>query len=395
MLSLVYFVIGFGSGSALVTIIYLILNSRRKVSAGLNKDVIKTIAMEVMNETTSQSHSISEFMARVVASNTETVMERKSEEISGILKPMRDLIDDYSRKIRDLEINRKEEYGGLKEVISSLMDLGSKVKDETRFLSEILRNPQERGKWGEMSMRRIVELAGMVEHIDFEEQFVMNTGDRPDMIVNLPGERRIILDAKAPFSKYLEFIEASDQKIKKEFIAQFASDIRSHIRKLSSREYSSKLDNSADFVIMYLPAESMLSAAMMEDHEIMEYSMKNDIIISSPIMLMALMKIVSSVWRERKSMDNAVDILRSAESLNERIIGMFQKMESMGRSIDSTVKTYNEIIGTMKHRVLPVIKNMEQLGGLKGPEKVPEQIENSSRKGELMDWIETGDNDHA
>ena len=351
--------------------------------------------MEVMNETSSQSHSISEFMARVVASNTETVMERKSEEISGILKPMRDLIDDYSRKIRDLEINRKEEYGGLKEVISSLMDLSSKVKDETRFLSEILRNPQERGKWGEMSMRRIVELAGMVEHIDFDEQFVMNTGERPDMIVNLPGERRIILDAKAPFSKYLEFIEASDQKMKKEFISQFASDIRSHIRKLSSREYSSKLNNSADFVIMYLPAESMLSAALTEDHEIMEYSMKNDIIISSPIMLMALMKIVSSVWRERKSMDNAVDILRSAESLNERIIGMFQKMESMGRSIDSTVKSYNEIIGTMKHRVLPVIKNMEQLGGLKGPEKVPEQIENSSRKGELMDWIETGDNDHA
>ena len=235
MLSLVYFVIGFGSGSALVTIIYLILNRRKKIYAGLNKDVIKTIAMEVMNETSSQSHSISEFMARVVASNTETVMERKSEEISGILKPMRDLIDDYSRKIRDLEINRKEEYGGLKEVISSLMDLSSKVKDETRFLSEILRNPQERGKWGEMSMRRIVELAGMVEHIDFDEQFVMNTGERPDMIVNLPGERRIILDAKAPFSKYLEFIEASDQKMKKEFISQFASDIRSHIRKLSSR----------------------------------------------------------------------------------------------------------------------------------------------------------------
>ncbi len=393
MLSLVYFVLGFGSGSALVTIVYLILNKKRKISAGLSKNEIKTIAMEVINETSSQSHSISEFMARVVASNTETVMERKSEEISGILKPMRELVDDYSKKIRDLEINRKEEYGGLREVISSLMELSSKVKDETRFLSEILRNPQERGKWGEMSMRRIVEIAGMVEHIDFNEQFVMNTGERPDMIINLPGDRKIILDSKAPFSSYLEFIETSDQKLKKELISQFASDIRTHIRKLAAREYSTKMDSSADFVVMYLPAESMLSAAMTEDHDIMEYSMKNGIIISSPIMLMALMRIVNSVWRERKSMDNAFDILRSAENLNERIIGMFQKMESMGRSIDTTVKTYNEIIGTMKHRVLPVIKNMEQLGGLKGPEKVPERIENSSRKGELMDWIE--EEDHA
>ena len=267
--------------------------------------------------------------------------------------------------------------------------MSSRVSDEARFLSDILKNPQERGKWGEMSMRRVVEIAGMVEHIDFKEQFVLDSGDRPDMVINMPGERKIIMDSKAPLNKYLEYAQASSESHRKILLEQFASDLKGHIRTLSNRGYNSKLENSADFVIMFLPAESMLSSALSTDSEILEFSLRNNIILASPVMLVSLLRIINMGWREKKSMENVAEILKSAEILNERIVTILQRMESMGRSIDSTVRSYNDIIGIIRNRVIPSIRNMEELGGMKGPENIPEPIENYSRKGELMEWIDS------
>ncbi|MCL4350729.1 MAG: DNA recombination protein RmuC [Candidatus Thermoplasmatota archaeon] len=392
MLSYLYFILGFLSGSAMVTVVYLLLIRKGNI-AGERKSVIKEIAKEVMNEANSNSAGVSELMAKVVASNTETVMERKSEEIGSIIRPLREMIDEYSTRIRQFETSRVQEYGGLKEAISNLQDMSSRVSDEARFLSDILKNPQERGKWGEMSMRRVVEIAGMVEHIDFKEQFVLDSGDRPDMVINLPGERKIILDSKAPLNRYLEYAQASSESHRKILLEQFASDLKGHIRALSGRGYNSKMENSADFVIMFLPAESMLSSALSTDSEILEFSLRNNIILASPVMLVSLLRIINMGWREKKSMENVAEILKSAEILNERIVAILQRMESMGRSIDSTVRSYNDIIGMIRNRVIPSIRNMEELGGMKGPDRIPEPIENYSRKGELMEWIDSNPKD--
>ncbi len=392
MLSYLYFILGFLSGSAMVTVVYLLLIRKGNI-AGERKSVIKEIAKEVMNEANSNSAGVSELMAKVVASNTETVMERKSEEIGSIIRPLREMIDEYSTRIRQFETSRVQEYGGLKEAISNLQDMSSRVSDEARFLSDILKNPQERGKWGEMSMRRVVEIAGMVEHIDFKEQFVLDSGDRPDMVINLPGERKIILDSKAPLNRYLEYAQASSESHRKILLEQFASDLKGHIRALSGRGYNSKMENSADFVIMFLPAESMLSSALSTDSEILEFSLRNNIILASPLMLVSLLRIINMGWREKKSMENVAEILKSAEILNERIVAILQRMESMGRSIDSTVRSYNDIIGMIRNRVIPSIRNMEELGGMKGPDRIPEPIENYSRKGELMEWIDSNPKD--
>ncbi len=392
MLSYLYFILGFLSGSAMVTVVYLLLIRKGNI-AGERKSVIKEIAKEVMNEANSNSAGVSELMAKVVASNTETVMERKSEEIGSIIRPLREMIDEYSTRIRQFETSRVQEYGGLKEAISNLQDMSSRVSDEARFLSDILKNPQERGKWGEMSMRRVVEIAGMVEHIDFKEQFVLDSGDRPDMVINLPGERKIILDSKAPLNRYLEYAQASSESHRKILLEQFASDLKGHIRALSGRGYNSKMENSADFVIMFLPAESMLYSALSTDSEILEFSLRNNIILASPVMLVSLLRIINMGWREKKSMENVAEILKSAEILNERIVAILQRMESMGRSIDSTVRSYNDIIGMIRNRVIPSIRNMEELGGMKGPDRIPEPIENYSRKGELMEWIDSNPKD--
>lgn len=392
MLSYLYFILGFLSGSAMVTVVYLLLIRKGNI-AGERKSVIKEIAKEVMNEANSNSAGVSELMAKVVASNTETIMERKSEEIGSIIRPLREMIDEYSTRIRQFETSRVQEYGGLKEAISNLQDMSSRVSDEARFLSDILKNPQERGKWGEMSMRRVVEIAGMVEHIDFKEQFVLDSGDRPDMVINLPGERKIILDSKAPLNRYLEYAQASSESHRKILLEQFASDLKGHIRALSGRGYNSKMENSADFVIMFLPAESMLSSALSTDSEILEFSLRNNIILASPVMLVSLLRIINMGWREKKSMENVAEILKSAEILNERIVAILQRMESMGRSIDSTVRSYNDIIGMIRNRVIPSIRNMEELGGMKGPDRIPEPIENYSRKGELMEWIDSNPKD--
>ena len=392
MLSYLYFILGFLSGSAMVTVVYLLLIRKGNI-AGERKSVIKEIAKEVMNEANSNSAGVSELMAKVVASNTETVMERKSEEIGSIIRPLREMIDEYSTRIRQFETSRVQEYGGLKEAISNLQDMSSRVSDEARFLSDILKNPQERGKWGEMSMRRVVEIAGMVEHIDFKEQFVLDSGDRPDMVINLPGERKIILDSKAPLNRYLDYAQASSESHRKILLEQFASDLKGHIRALSGRGYNSKMENSADFVIMFLPAESMLSSALSTDSEILEFSLRNNIILASPVMLVSLLRIINMGWREKKSMENVAEILKSAEILNERIVAILQRMESMGRSIDSTVRSYNDIIGMIRNRVIPSIRNMEELGGMKGPDRIPEPIENYSRKGELMEWIDSNPKD--
>ena len=392
MLSYLYFILGFLSGSAMVTVVYLLLIRKGNI-AGERKSVIKEIAKEVMNEANSNSAGVSELMAKVVASNTETVMERKSEEIGSIIRPLREMIDEYSTRIRQFETSRVQEYGGLKEAISNLQDMSSRVSDEARFLSDILKNPQERGKWGEMSMRRVVEIAGMVEHIDFKEQFVLDSGDRPDMVINLPGERKIILDSKAPLNRYLEYAQASSESHRKILLEQFASDLKGHIRALSGRGYNSKMENSADFVIMFLPAESMLYSALSTDSEILEFSLRNNIILASPLMLVSLLRIINMGWREKKSMENVAEILKSAEILNERIVAILQRMESMGRSIDSTVRSYNDIIGMIRNRVIPSIRNMEELGGMKGPDRIPEPIENYSRKGELMEWIDSNPKD--
>jgi len=285
--------------------------------------------------------------------------------VEDLVKPIRDALDASKKQIDELEKSRSEAYGSIRTQLEAMQLNQQSLQQETKNLVNALRRPEVRGRWGEITLRRLVELAGMVEHCDFQEQ-AHTVGDaqyiRPDMIVRMPDRRELVVDVKTPLDGYLEAAEAATDADRKLGLERHARNVRAHVRLLASKRYWDQFDESPEFVILFIPGDQFLSAALSEQSDLIEYALSKQIILATPTSLVALLKAVAYGWRQLALAENAKEIRILAEDLYGRLGTFVSHMNRMGRQLASSVETYNKAVGSLERSVLPGARKFVELG---------------------------------
>ena len=315
--------------------------------------------------------------------------------IEDLIKPIKEALQASQKQIGELEKSRSEAYGGIKAQLETMQLSQQSLTQETQNLVKALRRPEVRGRWGEMTLRRLVELAGMVEHCDFQEQVHTSGEDqiiRPDMVVRMPNQRDLVVDVKTPLDAYLEAVEAKDDVQRQLALTRHARNVRDHIRALSSKSYWSQFSNSPEFVILFIPGDQFLSAALNEDPDLIETALSQQIILATPSSFIALLKAVAYGWRQLALADNAQEIRVLAEELYGRLATFVTHMNKVGRQLASSVEHYNRAVGSLERKVLPGARKFVELGI--HPKKAIEKIESLDPVPRTMIEI-TGDEDDA
>jgi len=329
------------------------------------------------------ARSFSELANRSLQSNSETFLrlaeqkmsvqnEQAKRELSerekaveNLVKPIREALQASQKQIEALEKSRSEAYGSIRTQLEAMHIAQASLTKETHNLAKALRRPEVRGRWGEITLRRLVELAGMVEHCDFVEQ-VHSVAEgqviRPDMIVRMPDRRELVVDVKTPLDAYMQAVEAEDDAQRKLGLERHAKSLRAHIRMLSSKAYWDQFDESPEFVILFIPGDQFLSAALNEEPDLIEYALSQQIILATPTSLVALLKAVAYGWRQLALADNAKEIRALAEDLYGRLSTFVSHMNRVGRQLASSVENYNKAVGSLERSVLPGARKFVELG---------------------------------
>ncbi len=293
-------------------------------------------------------------------------LEKRQLAIDALVKPLRESLQQVDAKIGAIENARKEAYGSLTEQLKGLALAQTSLQSETTKLSRSLRSTSTAGRWGELQLQRVVELAGMVEHVDFTQQSA--TGDvRPDMIIRLPGGKSIAVDAKAPMQAFLEALEASDEAVRKAKFAEHARVVRGHIDTLGNKSYWKNIQPSPEFVVLFIPGEAFYSAALRYEPDLFERGTAVGVILASPATLIALLKAAAYGWKQEALSKNADDIRRLGLELHERVASVAQNLDTLGQRLRQTVEAYNSTVYQTENQLLVTGRKLEKLGA--GSEK--------------------------
>jgi len=281
------------------------------------------------------------------------------------LHGLEELLKTYQLRLDEVEKTRSEAYGGLRQHLEGLTQANDALQREAHSLSVALRSPTVRGRWGEVTLRRVVELAGMSQHCDFSEQQTTSTEEgrlRPDMIVHLPNQRIIVVDSKVPLDAYLSATSATEEGAHQQLLAQHAQAVRDRMRELGQKGYAGHLETSPDFVVLFLPGESFFSAALEHDRSLIEDGMANGVVLATPTTLIALLRAVAYGWQQQALADNARRIAQAGRDLFQRLRVFAEHMGSLGKSLRSAVDTYNRAIGSYESRLIPGARRLAELG---------------------------------
>lgn len=304
--------------------------------------------------------------------------------VEGLVKPIRETLEKTEHQIRQMEKERREAYGSLSKHLETMAVAHRELQTETRNLVQALRRPEVRGQWGEMTLKRLVELAGMVEHCDFYEQEKIEGEEgkrlRPDMVVRMPDSREIVVDAKTPLDAYLSAVEAGNDEMRQSALERHARNVRQRVRELSSKGYWQQFKNAPDFVVLFIPGEQFLNAALDIDHKLLEDALSDKVILATPTSFVALLRAVAYGWRQEVLAENAEQIRQLGEEFYSRMANFTEYLGKLGRSLGSSVSHFNKAVGSFDSRLLPSVRKFAELGikTRKEPEEIP-QIETAVR----------------
>ncbi len=311
-------------------------------------------------------------------------LTQKEKAIEGLVKPLAEALAKTEQQIRQMEKERQEAYGSLTRHLEVMAQTQQQLHGETRNLVAALRRPEVRGQWGELTLKRLAELAGMVEHCDFYQQETTDTGDarlRPDMVVRMPGGREIVVDVKTPLDAYLSAVEATDDESRRRHLEHHARKVRERVRELSTKAYWNQFPRAPDFVVLFIPGEQFLSAALDYDRTLIEDALAQKVILTTPTSFVALLRAVAYGWRQEALTENAQHIRDLGEELYNRLTVFGEHLAKLGKSLGTAVTDYNKAVGSYEAKLLPGARKFGDMGVGGGQAlEAPEQVEKGVRE---------------
>jgi DNA recombination protein RmuC len=353
---------------------------------GISATVLEKTAESLTRELTAQR--------RIDEERSAGEMGKRAAELRGLVEPMKEKLGKVENQIDLLERERRQSAGQLGEMFRQLNEGLAGLRTETGTLVGALRRPATRGSWGEIQLRNVIEMAGMVAHCDFTEQTTIGGDDgnklRPDVLVRLPGGKLIVVDSKVPLDAYLQAMEATTDEERGLHLARHARQTRDHITKLASKGYQSQLESSPELVVMFVPSDGIYHAALSEDPALIEYGVDQQVLLATPTTLIGLLRAVHYGWKQELIAASAREIAETGRELHKRIARFVEPLAKVGRQLGSAVGAYNEAIGSFEARVVPQLRRIEEAGASSGRTVDLAGIEESPRAltasiGELAD----------
>ena len=330
-------------------------------------DTFRSLAAEALQANNQGFMALAAEKLRGARVESDAALEARQKAIEGLVSPVRESLERVDSKIQELERERGRAHGQLMQQVQGLMTAQDRLQTETGNLARALRSPSVRGRWGEIQLRRAVELAGMLEHCDFSQQVTLVGHEserrlRPDLIVRMPGGRQVVVDAKVPLEGYLQAMEATTEDDRRARLREHGGQVRAHMQKLSSKAYWSELPCAPEFVVMFLPGESIFGAAMEDSPGLLEEGVCRRVLLATPTTLIALLQTVHYGWRQERLTENAEKISEQGRQLHERVATLVEHWVRLGNALGKATEHFNSAAASFEGRVLPAVRRLEDMG---------------------------------
>jgi DNA recombination protein RmuC len=379
-MNVLWLLIGLAIGAALAT---ALLWTRLRAQGQLS-DRLKAVSADAMKATVQQLTELNRAQLQAAQAHAKGDLEQRRQAVEQLVAPLKEQLVRVDAQLRGLDQERRESRGQLNAQLRTLTESNEKLRTETGALVTALRKPNARGQWGQMQLRNVVELAGMVKQCDFLEQVSLRGEEaslRPDLVVRMPGGKQVMVDAKAPLQGVLDAYEARDEEERLGHLRDHARLLRRHVRALSDKSYWSQLDSAPDFVVMFLPGEHLYGAALEADPTLIEDAMARRVLIATPTTLLAMLRAVAYGWQQERVAESAQAISELGRELHTRLVKLSGLLGTLGTRLNSAVRAFNETVGSYEARVLPGAKRFSEHGAASSGRELPsiEQVTIAAR----------------
>ncbi len=374
-MEILFFLLGLTFG---VLFMYLFYKNKINTLNEINKQIDNQIKTVINNSVIDAMNSNSQILVRLInellekyKQNQELLIEKQKNKFTELIFPLKENIEKYQNLVEKFAHYNTEHFGKYSEQLNQILKLEKELRKQTQNLSNALKSPTIRGKWAEIQLKRLFELTGMTKYIDFNEQKTTETSkQKPDFIVNLPDNKKLIIDSKLPLTNFLKSIETENEALQAEYLKKFIADFKKHINELYKREYWKKFENNIEFVIMYVHIENALTKALSLDNDLINYALEKRIIIATPFTLMALLQTFAFIWKQTNINENAKQILQIAQQFGNNLEIVLSEIEKLGNHLQTALKKYEEINIVWNKKISPLLKNLSDMGFVIDKQKI-------------------------